>query len=139
MQNIIGLNFAVSMFVFISITFVKSIDLEKCITNNSVVKSRHKKNRSSAFATPSACIPVVGIRYGGPGHLDVVTPQEEQQHVAREAHDVGDEHELHGALGPQLEPLQQAAAHEYADAGARDRDRACPNRILRIHHFLFRI
>lgn len=62
--------------------------------------------------------PVVSVRYGSAGHLDVVAAQEEQQRVARQAHGVGDEHELHGALGPQLQPLQQAAAHEDADARA---------------------
>lgn len=66
-------------------------------------------------------LPVIGVRYGSASHLDVVAAEEEQQRVAREADGVGDEHELHGALGPQLQPLQQAAAHEDADASAWDR------------------
>lgn len=65
-------------------------------------------------------IPAIGVRNSSAGHLNVVAAEEEQQRVARQADGVGDEHELHGALGPQLEPLQQAAAHEYADARAWD-------------------
>ena len=70
---------------------------------------------------------MVSIRYGGSSHLDVVASEEEQQRVAREADGVGYEHELHGALRPELQPLQQAAAHEDTDACARDRDRTYTN------------
>lgn len=81
-----------------------------------------------AASTLQRHIRVISIRNGGPRHLDVVAAQEEQQRVAGQADGVGDEHELHGALGPQLQPLQQAAAHEDADTRARDRYGTCTNK-----------
>lgn len=78
------------------------------------------------------CLPIIGIRHGCSCHLDVIAAEEEQQGVAREAHDVRDENELHGAFGPQLESLQQTSAHEDTDTRPGDRNRTWDTQTLKL-------
>lgn len=66
----------------------------------------------------------VEVRNSGASHLDVVAAQEEEEAVAEQTDDVGDENELHGTLRPELEALEEAAAEEDADAGTGYGDRA---------------
>lgn len=67
---------------------------------------RERIKCGSAKITMNVSLPVISVRYSSAGHLDVIAAQEEEQRVAGEADGVGDEDELHGALGPQLQPLE---------------------------------
>lgn len=67
---------------------------------------------------------VVVVRNGRSGHFDVVTAEEEQKRVAREANDVGHEDELHSTFGFELKAFEEEAADEDADASAGDGDGA---------------
>ena len=68
-------------------------------------------------------LPVV-IGHGGASHLDVIAAEDEEHRVAAQAEQVEEDDELDGALGPQLEPLQDVPAEEDADARAGDGDAA---------------
>lgn len=67
----------------------------------------------------SAVLGVIIIGDGGSGHFEIIATQKEQQSIASQAHNVGDQNECYSPLGLQLETLKYAAANEDANTGSR--------------------